>query len=184
MDLKSVLDLVRTVVAAMAEKVRAAEEQARNPFLNRTNVYRCEDGRPICYCCLRVGHVAKYCWDRRYSCPHVSGVNSPPQATSFPGAPVDIQSLGRDVDTLLEDLHGIVHELEETRKPIRTVATETPESIPDEEPIESIRTELLAFTPDGLRKSSSFYSVTEPPAADIYHAMNTVSGILDFRDLT
>ena len=94
-------------------------------------------------------------------------MDSPPQATSFPRAPVDIQSLGRDVDTLLEDLHGIVHELEKTRKPIRTVATETSEGIPDEEPIESIRTELLAFTPDGLRKN-----------------MNTVSGILDFRDLT
>ena len=65
-----VLDMVSTICAEMAERVRLAEEKASNFFVNRTNVYRAEDGRPICYCCLRVGHVAKYCWDRRYSCHH------------------------------------------------------------------------------------------------------------------
>ena len=68
-DFKSV---VTDIVAAMAERVRMAEEKARNTFQNRTNIYRCEDGRLICYCCLRVGHVAKYCWDRRYSSSHAS----------------------------------------------------------------------------------------------------------------
>ena len=65
-----VLDVVRNVVIAMGERVKAAEERAQNPFAYRTNIYRCEDGRPICYCCLRVGHVTKYCRDRMYSCPH------------------------------------------------------------------------------------------------------------------
>ena len=57
-------------------------DRMRGPFANRTNVYRCEDGHPICYCCLRVGHVAKYFWDRRYSCPHavVLKASQPEQA--------------------------------------------------------------------------------------------------------
>ena len=33
--------------------------------------YRAEDGRPICYCCLRVCHLAKYCHNRMYSCYHL-----------------------------------------------------------------------------------------------------------------
>ena len=49
------------IVAEMAERIKSVEERIRNPFANRTNVYRCEDGRPICYCCLRVDHEAKYC---------------------------------------------------------------------------------------------------------------------------
>ena len=35
------------IVAAMAEKLQNVEERARNSFRNRTNIYRCEDGRPI-----------------------------------------------------------------------------------------------------------------------------------------
>ena len=63
-DFKSILI---DIVAAMAKRVRMAEEKAGNTFQNRTNTYRCEDGRSIRYCCLRIGHVAKYRWDRRYS---------------------------------------------------------------------------------------------------------------------
>ena len=93
----------------------------RSPFANRTNVYKCEDGRPICYCCLSVGHVGKYCWDRWYSCPHAAVLKA-----SQPGqAPkcdfVDVQALGRDLDNLLKELQGITVELELSRtKPFPT----------------------------------------------------------------
>ena len=107
-DFKSI---VLDIVAAMAERVRVAEERAGNYFQDRTNIYRCEDGRPICYCCLRVGHVAKYCWDRRFSCPHAS-FDQPTREPSFPGASVDLQSLGRDVDKLLKELQGLTNELQ------------------------------------------------------------------------
>ena len=36
--------IVIDIVAAMAEKVRNAEEGTKNLFQNRTNIYRCEDG--------------------------------------------------------------------------------------------------------------------------------------------
>ena len=74
-----VLDVVRNVVIAMDERVKAAEEHAQNYFAYHTNIYRCEDGRPICYCCLRVGHVMKYCRDRMYSCPHNKSIEMLPQ---------------------------------------------------------------------------------------------------------
>ena len=107
-DFKSI---VLDIVAAMAERVRVTEERAGNYFQDRTNIYRCEDGRPICYCCLRVGHVAKYCWDRRFSCPHTS-FDQPTREPSFPGASVDVESLGRDVNRLLNELQGITRDLE------------------------------------------------------------------------
>ena len=67
-----ILDAFSAVVTQCLDRIRLAEEENRiNPFINRTNVYRAEDGRPICYCCLRVGHVAKYCHDRMYSCYHL-----------------------------------------------------------------------------------------------------------------
>ena len=99
-----------TDFAVIYERLKAAEKRLRHPFADRTNIYRCEDGRPICYCCLRVGHVAKYCWDRRYSCPH----NRPQYApeTSVPVVPVDLESLERDVNGLLKELHGITQDLE------------------------------------------------------------------------
>ena len=107
--------IVIDIVAAMAEKVRNAEEGTKNLFQNRTNIYRCEDGRPICYCCLRVGHVAKYCWDRRYSCPHASVMKPFQQEPSPPHAFVDVQSLGRDVDKLVKELQRITKDLELSR---------------------------------------------------------------------
>ena len=185
MDLKSVLDLVRTVVAAMAEKVREAEDQARNPFLNRTKVYRCEDGRPICYCCLRVGHVAKYCWDRTFSCPHVSVVDLPPPANSFVGAPVDVQSLGRDVDRLLKDLHGIVHELEKPRNSVGIKALQsTPELLSEEGTEDYVETKVLKSTPGAPWKKRVRNPLAEHLTADLYLATTTTPDIIDFCDIT
>ena len=107
-DVKSV---IIDIVAAMAEMVRVAEEKVRNCFLGRTNIYRCEDGRPICYCCLRVGHVAKYCWDKKYACPHAS-FDQPTIEQSSPGASVDVESLERDIKRLLNEVQGITRDLE------------------------------------------------------------------------
>ena len=65
-DFKELLiDIVSSILSIMRERSRLSEENTRNPFVNCTNIYRTEDGQPICYCCLRVGHVAKYCWDRK-----------------------------------------------------------------------------------------------------------------------
>ena len=36
----TVLNVVRNVVIAMGERVKAAEERAQNPFTYRTNIYR------------------------------------------------------------------------------------------------------------------------------------------------
>ena len=116
-EFKSVfLDIFRTVVGTMAERVRAAEEALRNPFVNRTDIYRCEDGRPICYCCLKVGHVAKYCWNRRYSCFHVSLMDhrTPPEPSPQRDH-IDVQSLERDVNKLLKELQRITRDLEFSR---------------------------------------------------------------------
>ena len=114
-----VLDMVSTICAEMAERVRLAEEKASNFFVNRTNVYRAEDGRPICYCCLRVGHVAKYCWDRRYSCNH--NREELPVMEVFPSAVAALDVTVRDSEeisqTLLEDLKRTLREVQETTAP-------------------------------------------------------------------
>jgi len=112
-DFKSVL---KAVVVAMVERVKEAEERNQNSFVDRTNIYRCEDGRPICYCCLRVGHVAKYCWDRKYTYPHATHMDhkAPPES-SLERDHVDLQSLGRDLDKLLKELEGIAQDLRLSR---------------------------------------------------------------------
>ena len=114
-----VLDMVSTICAEMAERVRLAEEKASNFFVNRTNVYRAEDGRPICYCCLRVGHVAKYCWDRRYSCRH--NREELPVMKVFPPVVAALDVTVRDSEkisqTLLEDLKRTLREVQETTAP-------------------------------------------------------------------
>ena len=110
-------ELIISVVAAMTERIKMEGKGVHSPFANRTNIYRCEDGRPICYCCLRVGHVAKYCWDRRYSCHHLSAADPPHHETFAPVAAADIRSLRKDLDCLLLDLDRIVAETEQIRAP-------------------------------------------------------------------
>ena len=185
-DFKELLiDIVSSVISTMRERITLAEERIQFPFANRTNIYRCEDGRPICYCCLRVGHVAKYCWDRRYSCPHVSVVDSPPPANSFVGAPVDVQSLGRDVDSLLEDLHGIVHELEKPRKAVGIKGLHsTPEFLSEEGTEDYVETELLKSTSDAPWKKRVRNPLAERRTAELSLATNTTPDIIDFRDIT
>ena len=186
MDLQSVLDLVRTVVAAMAEKVREAEDKAQNPFLNRTNIYRCEDGRPICYCCLRVGHVAKYCWDRRYSCPHTSFVEPPAPDPSLPNGPLDVDSLGRDVRKLLKELQGITHDLELSRTtPIRVDDIRWTREDGAEKASEHCK-ESLAVNPDADVKGPRRHLCSNfgRPRIPKCHSVYTASGLMDFRDVT
>jgi len=109
-DFKSIMI---DIITAMVERVGVAEEKVGNCFRDRTNIYGCEDDRPICYCCLRVGYVAKYCWDRRYSCPYASVPTNVPTPWMFQQHDsFDVQSLGRDVDKLLKELQGITKELE------------------------------------------------------------------------
>ena len=127
-ELKSIeVDVVSTVVANMNDRVNAAEERIQNPFANRTNIYRCEDGQPICYCCLRVGHVAKYCRHRKYSCQHVPLHDLTQPETSIPAAPFDLDAVGAaDTDRLLKYLKGIAAEL---KKPGTLLISKTIEEI-------------------------------------------------------
>ena len=146
------------IVAEMAQRIKSAEERVRNPFVNRTNVYRCEDGRPICYCCLRVGHVAKYCWDRRYSRPHVS-VKNPPTPEQFPQHDsLDVQSLGRDVDRLLKELQRIANDVELLRTP--PFRAEGVPRIPDSVTEEDVRqckvTEPVKMTPNAYQRCPNY----------------------------
>ena len=171
------------IVTEVAERIKSAEERIRNPFTNRTNVYRCEDGRPICYCCLRVGHVAKYCWDRNFSCSHVSCVGSSPPA-SVPVASINVPSLGRDLNQSLADLKGIANELKLTRTSVRTETWEnTPASIEHEDTTESKGIKLLPMSTDGLWEKEHCSTFTECPVVNMSQAMNTRPA-LDFRDVT
>ena len=56
--------------------------------------------------------MAKYCWDRRYSCTHVSVPNPPMPEEFLQHDSLDVQSLGRDVDRLLKELQRIANDLE------------------------------------------------------------------------
>ena len=38
--------IVNDIIAEMAERIKSAEEQIRNLFAHRMNIYRCEDGQP------------------------------------------------------------------------------------------------------------------------------------------
>ena len=103
--------IMRTVVAAMAEKARVAEERSHNPFANRANRYRNDDGQPICYCCLRVGHVAKYCWHRKYSCHDVLFHDLPQLETSIPVASSDVEAVGTADSDSTNLLRVYLHEI-------------------------------------------------------------------------
>ena len=110
--LEDVKDLICSVAAAVTKRITVAKRKSRNPLANPTNIYRCEDGRPISFWCLRVGHVAKYCWDRRFSCCHAPFANQPAPEQSSASAPIDVESLGTDVNKLLNEFHKITHDLE------------------------------------------------------------------------
>ena len=110
------IDIIGVIAAHMEDKFRDAEQRLKKPFRNRTDIYRCEDGRPICFCCLRVGHVAKYCWDRKYSCHHVPP-HDPPRPESHAPAPVDVRSSRADLNNLLQQLDSIVKDLKKSQAP-------------------------------------------------------------------
>ena len=174
-----VLDVVRNVVIAMDERVKAAEERAQNPFAYRTNIYRCEDGRPICYCCLRVGHVAKYCRDRMYSCPHNKAMEMLPVAPPVPNGNFDIQSLGRDMDTLLTELKQIANALKLSRTtPCR--AEEIPSTLAcsltdktDQVGCMEMRSKTMNY---GVRCPRGTY-LDDAERVPIYHTKNAAEGI-------
>ena len=112
-------------------------------------------------------------------------MDSPPPANSFVGAPVDVQSLGRDVDSLLEDLHGIVHELEKPRKAVGIKALQsTPEFLSEEGTEDYVETELLKSTPGAPWKRRVRNPLAEHLTAEFYLATNTTPDIIDFRDIT
>ena len=183
-SMKDFRTIVIDIVTDVAERIKSAEERIQNPVRNRTNVYRCEDGWPICYCCLRVGHVAKYCWDRNFSCSHVSFVGSPPPASSVPVASINVPSLGRDLNQSLADLKGIANELKLTRPSVRTETWEnTPVSIEHEDTTESKGIKLLPTSTDGLWEKEQCSTFIECPVVNMSQAMNTRPA-LDFRDVT
>ena len=112
-SVENVKDLIISTVVAMAERTESAQRSSQSPFYNRTNIYRCEDGRPICYCCLRVGHVAKYCWDRKYSCNHVLSDDLPRPLEHVIPSKDDKDVSGIDINELLKKLQGMIKELEQ-----------------------------------------------------------------------
>ena len=126
-----VLDVVSSVISTINERIRLAEENTRNPFVNRMNIYRIEDGQPICYCCLRVGHVAKYCWDRKYSCSQVPSHDLPQAETFAPVAAFDVEPQGKDMNRLVEELRDIAHDMEQPQPslmPEARTASQSPET--------------------------------------------------------
>ena len=183
-SMKDFRTILIDIVTEVATRIKSAEERIRNPFRNRTNVYRCEDGRPICYCCLRVGHVATYCWDRNFSCSHVSFVGSSPPASSVPVASIHVPSLGRDLNQSLADLKGIANELKLKRTSVRTETWEnTPASIEHEDTTESNGIKVLPMSTDGHWEKDHCSTFAECPVVNMSQAMNTRLA-LDFRDVT
>ena len=184
-ELKVMIDLVRTAVTVMTERVRIAEERLRKPFMNRTNVYRCEDGRPICYCCLRVGHVAKYCWDRIYSCPHKQPKHSLSPEPSVSGGTSNVDSLGRDVNMLLNELQKITDDLKISRMtPYR--AEDIPslhERATNADTGEHKEMESRTLTPNVIQ-GRGHCTYAEHRFVGKYPMGNTAQGIIDFRDVT
>ena len=184
-SLEDVKSLVIDIVAAMTERLRIVEEEAGMSFRNRTNIYRCEDGRPVCYCCLRVGHVAKYCWDRRYSCPHVYMDHRAPPEPSMDRDKVDLQSLGRDVDKLLKELQGLTNELQLLRTaPFRANEfPRIPESVADGYVGKRMETEPLKSTPN-MYQRRSHCPYTERSSVQMHQTGNTALASIDCRDVT
>ena len=121
------MDIISTIVAEMTEKMRLAEEKARNPFYNRTNVYRAEDGRPICFCCLKVGHVAKYCWNRKFSCQHVVNEDlsqeHPPSSSNRSFLVASLNVVDRHADFDINSLERQVNELKGITKEVQQIQT-------------------------------------------------------------
>jgi len=170
-----------TVFTTLCERLTAAEERLRYPFANRTNIYRCEDGRPICYCCPRVGHVAKYCWDRRYSCPH----NWPnyTEETPLSMVSVDLDSLERDVNKMLKELQGITHDLKLSRTPFRAGSVEDR----TEEAAEHCKeTDNFAVNPATKVQEpcTHLYIDAGPSSVPLCHKMYTAPDLMYLRDAT
>ena len=187
LSLEDVKDLICSVVAVVNERINVTERKSQNPFANRTNIYRCEDGRPICYCCLRVGHVAKYCWDRKYSCPHTPFVfvHQPAPEQSPSSAPIDVESFERDVNKLLNELQGITHDLELSNKApfrVKDLQGRTERTV--------VRSEGTEKTPQclamekgeipakkWLKESSLYYPFDEPHAQAKHTSSRLVYGV-------
>ena len=182
-DFKSVL---KAVVVAMVERVKEAEERNQNSFVDRTNIYRCEDGRPICYCCLRVGHVAKYCWDRRYSCLHATHMDhrAPPEP-SLQRDHVDLQSHGRNLDKLLKELEGIAQDLRLSRTaPFRAEDIGCTHEHKTGEQDEVARVEASSHTLTFGVQWPGGRHLVDAEHLPICHVKNIEPGVTDFRDVT
>ena len=98
--------------------------------------------------------MAKYFWDRRYSCPHTS-VPYPHTPELFPQhASLNVRSLGRDIDRLLKELQGIANDLELLRKtPFRAEdVSRTPETITEEDVRTCKETEPLKAIPNAYQR--------------------------------
>ena len=185
-----VIDVVSSVISTMNERIRLAEENARNPFVNRTTIYRTEDGQPICYCCLRVGHVAKYCWDRKYSCSHVPSHDLPQAETFAPVAAYDVEHLGKDMNQLVEELRNIAHDMDQPRPSLMLEArteSQSPDTS-DETPV--LGGEQMINVPRdypnfivGRGKSPKFCDTISSPFPHFGTAKST-SGILGLVDIT
>eukprot|EP00112_Aurelia_sp_Birch-Aquarium-sp1_P001717 Seg1187.4 transcript_id=Seg1187.4/GoldUCD/mRNA.D3Y31 product="hypothetical protein" protein_id=Seg1187.4/GoldUCD/D3Y31 len=81
---RGMLDIILSIVKEFSRHMSQIQsENKNNQFSNRTTVYRTDDGQPICYCCLKVGHVAKYCRHRLYSVPHNLNLKPPKQKVDF-----------------------------------------------------------------------------------------------------
>ena len=186
-SVEDVKDLIISVVAAMVDKVRMAEERTKYPFANRTNIYRCEDGRPICYCCLRVGHVAKYCWEKRYSCCHVSPMDLSPPQRSIPVASIEVESINRDIGELVQKLKDITTELDKREINFGTEPNRQTGVFVDNDEggdIEDKNRESLVVLSEEIQQKQNLYTYAECLNPRLYQASDNVSRISDNYGIT
>ena len=102
--------------------------------------------------------MAKYCWDRRYSCPHIT-VKNPHTPEQFPQHDsLDVQSLGRDVDRLLTELQRIANGVGLLRTtPFRAEGVpRVPDNITEEDVRKRKETELLTSMPNANQRSPNY----------------------------
>ena len=148
---ENTLEIIKVILAEFSKKINHLENQY---FVNKSNKYRNEDGRPICYCCPRVRHIAKYCWDRKFSCvhrkqyqprvyPEISSLSCPSQRSTYQPNPYLVQKLTtpdnrqhqllNDIQAKIQKLRNFQAELDQNSprlEPSFTVPTPAATSIP------------------------------------------------------
>ncbi len=135
---ENTLEIIKVILAENSKKIHHLETRY---FVNRSYKYRTEDGRPICYCCLRVGHIAKYCWDRKFSCvhrkqyqprvyPEISSLSCPSQRSTYQPNPYLVQKL----PTPDNRQHQLLNDIEANIQKLRNFQAELDQNSPRLEP--------------------------------------------------